>query len=212
MFCEKCGNQLPDTADFCPKCGNEFNIIMNTNANNNVDRNTVIFEVKPSFKFSYVVLPKLLKELIYLIPMIAIAIYFISTMNRMTAKLGNTSSISMTTYLPILLIIIGILLLKVVITLVKSVLEKKQYENYVYTFYSDRVIFRDSFLNVSEKELKYKYIREITKRQSFIQRYFNIGNIVLFSNAETGFVSGIFMINIENVDNVYKQIKEIINV
>lgn len=212
MFCEKCGNQLPDTADFCPKCGNEFNTMMNTNANTNVDRNTVIFEVKPSFKFSYVVLPKLLKDLIYLIPMIVIAIYFISTMNRMTARLGTTSSISMTTYLPMLLIIIGIPLLKVVITLVKSVFEKKQYENYVYTFYSDRVIFRDSFLNVSEKELKYKNIREITKRQSFIQRYFNIGNIVLFSNAETGFVGGVFMINIEDVDNVYKQIKEIINV
>ena len=74
MFCEKCGNQLPDTADFCPKCGNEFNTMMNTNANTNVDRNTVIFEVKPSFKFSYVVLPKLLKDLIYLIPMIVIAI------------------------------------------------------------------------------------------------------------------------------------------
>lgn len=24
MFCEKCGNQLADTADFCPKCGNEL--------------------------------------------------------------------------------------------------------------------------------------------------------------------------------------------
>lgn len=208
MFCEKCGNKLPDIADFCSNCGNK----LNTNTNNNVDRNTVMFEVKPSFKFSYVVLPKLLKDLIYLIPMIAIAIYFISTMNRMTTSQGNTSSISMITYVPVLLIIIGIPLLKVIITLVKSVFDKRQYENYVYTFYSDRVIFRDSFLNISEKELKYKNIREITKRQSFIQKCFNIGNIVLFSNAETGLAGGVFMINIEDVDNVYKQIKEIINV
>lgn len=206
MFCEKCGNKLPDIADFCSNCGNKLN------TNNNVDRNTVMFEVKPSFKFSYVVLPKLLKDLIYLIPMIAIAIYFISTMNRMTTSQGNTSSISMITYVPVLLIIIGIPLLKVIITLVKSVFGKRQYENYVYTFYSDRVIFRDSFLNISEKELKYKNIREITKRQSFIQKCFNIGNIVLFSNAETGLAGGVFMINIEDVDNVYKQIKEIINV
>lgn len=81
-----------------------------------------------------------------------------------------------------------------------------------YTFYNDRVVFRDSFLNVSEKELKYKNIREIAKRQTFIQRYFNIGNIVLFSNAETGFTSGVFMINIENVDDVYRKVKEITNV
>ena len=62
------------------------------------------------------------------------------------------------------------------------------------------------------RELKYRNIREITKRQTFIQRYFNIGNIVLFSNAESGFVNGVFMVHIEDVDDVYRKVKEIINV
>ena len=48
--------------------------------------------------------------------------------------------------------------------------------------------------------------------QKNIQRYFNIGNIVLFSNAESGFVNGVFMVHIEDVDDVYRKVKEIINV
>lgn len=95
---------------------------------------------------------------------------------------------------------------------IQVAINKKQYKNYTYDFYKTKVIYKDSFLNVSEKEVKYKYIREITMRQTFIQRYFNLGNIVLFTNAETGFGNGIFIKNIENVQEIYKQIKEITNV
>lgn len=48
----------------------------------------------------------------------------------------------------------------------------------------------------------------INKRQTFIQRYFNIGNIFLFSNSESGFASSVFI----DVDEVYKHVKEITNV
>ena len=54
MFCEKCGNQLPDTADFCPKCGNEFDSQVNI-INNVRNNNEVLLEVRPTFKFSYIV-------------------------------------------------------------------------------------------------------------------------------------------------------------
>lgn len=215
MFCEKCGNQLPDTADFCPKCGNEFynqGNAMNNSYGNARNNKEVLLEVRPTFKFAYIVLPKLLKELIVFIPFIIMMIYFISTMNRMTSSYGSSSSIGLSAFMPIILIFIGVPLLRILFVIGKAFLDKKQYQNYVYTFYGDRVVFRDSFLNVSEKELKYRNIREITKRQTFIQRYFNIGNIVLFSNAESGFVNGVFMVHIEDVDDVYRKVKEIINV
>lgn len=215
MFCEKCGNQLPDTADFCPKCGNEFynqGNTMNNNYENARNNKEVLLEVRPTFKFAYIVLPKLLKELIVFIPFIIMMIYFISTMNRMTSSYGSSSSIGLSAFMPIILIFIGVPLLRILFVIGKAFFDKKQYQNYVYTFYGDRVVFRDSFLNVSEKELKYRNIREITKRQTFIQRYFNIGNIVLFSNAESGFVNGVFMVHIEDVDDVYRKVKEIINV
>jgi len=216
MFCERCGNQLPDTADFCPKCGNEFSNqgnAMNNSYGNARNNKEVLLEVRPTFKFTYIVLPKLLKELIVFIPFIIMMIYFISTMNRMTSSYGySSSSIGLSAFMPIILIFIGVPLLRILFVIGKAFFDKKQYQNYVYTFYGDRVVFRDSFLNVSEKELKYRNIREITKRQTFIQRYFNIGNIVLFSNAESGFVNGVFMVHIEDVDDVYRKVKEIINV
>lgn len=216
MFCEKCGSQLPDTANSCPKCGNKIynndGNYMNNSYENTRNNNEVLLEVRPTFKFAYIVLPQLLKELIVLIPIIIFMIYFISTMNGMTSELSGDSSVIRSTFMPIILMFIGIPLLRILFVIGKAFFDKKQYQNYVYTFYNDRVVFRDSFLNVSEKELKYRNIREITKRQTFIQRFFNIGNIVLFSNAESGFVNGVFMVHIEDVDDVYRKIKEIINV
>ena len=79
MFCEKCGNKLPDNANFCPKCGNEFDeISTNNNVNNgtntNINKDEVIFEVKSTFKFSYIMLPKLIKYIIDMIPIIFIGV------------------------------------------------------------------------------------------------------------------------------------------
>ncbi len=95
---------------------------------------------------------------------------------------------------------------------ISYIFTKKQYDNYSYDFYKTKVIYRDSFLNVSEKEVKYKYIREVTMRQTIIQRIFNIGNIVLFTNAETGVGNGICIVNVQNVQEIYKKIKSTIDV
>ena len=111
------------------------------------------------------------------------------------------------------LIMGGCTLIAVLIVIaIKLVFNKLQYKHLEYNFYKTKVIFEDSFLNLSEKEVKYKYIREVTMRQSFIQRWFNIGNILLYTNAETGLGNGITIINVENVQDVYNKIKEIINV
>ena len=204
MFCEKCGSQLTDNTDFCLKCGTKFNTIT---SDNNLSNNEPIFEIRPTFKFFYVVLPKLLKHFIFIGLMIFIAIFFISSFSKMANSYSVNVNIS--TFMPVILVFLGIILIDIIIAVGKSIFEKKQYENCIYTFYNDRVVLKNNFLNVSEKELKYKNIREIAKRQTFIQKYFNIGNIFLFSNAETGIVSGVFMINIENIDDVYCKVKEI---
>ena len=88
MFCEKCGNQLPDTADFCPKCGNEFDSQVNI-INNVRNNNEVLLEVRPTFKFSYIVLPKLLKELIVLGIAISISIFSLLELNDLSIYIKN---------------------------------------------------------------------------------------------------------------------------
>ena len=111
-------------------------------------------------------------------------------------------------------LIFGIIFLLIfgIILGIKVAINKKQYANYTYDFYKTKVIYQDSFLNVSEKEVKYKSIREITMHQTFMQRYFNLGTILLFTNAETGYASGIGIPDVENVQDVYREIKSIINV
>lgn len=191
MFCEKCGAKLPDTADFCTNCG--INIVKNDKATQrNIEDTEIQLRVKPTFCFGYMVLPSLI---IYSILIIIFSLMFF----MISAITG------------IVIALISFILLALILG-IKTAIKKKQYDSYSYDFYKTKVIYKDSFLNLSEKEVKYKYIREVAMRQTFIQRFFNIGNIVLFTNAETGFGNGIFIMHVENVQDVYKSIKSIIDV
>lgn len=190
MFCEKCGTQLPESAEFCPNCGTSI-----ANAEKlaeKVSDTEIQLTVKPTFKFGYMVLPALI---IYGIIILIFGITFFS----ISIGVG-------------LIVMIVCFLFLIAILAIKAAINKKQYNNYSYDFYKTKVIYKDSFLNMSEKEVKYKYIREVTMRQTFIQRWFNIGSIILFTNAETGYGNGIYIMNVENVQDVYKNIKSIIDV
>lgn len=190
MFCEKCGTKLPDNAEFCTNCGEKVGGIINKTQK--VADTEIQLKVKPYYSFGYMVLPTLIGLLIC-----ALFMSFIMGM--------VSSTVGLITFLISLVVIAIILGIKVGIN-------KKQYENYTYDFYKTKVIYKDSFLNMSEKEVKYKYIREVTMRQTFIQRFFNLGTIILFTNAETGYGNGICIVNIQNVQETYKKIKEIIDV
>lgn len=191
MFCEKCGTQLPDTACFCTNCG--INIVKSIKTMKQSGEDTEIqLLVKPTFNFNYMVLPSAIMYSILII--IATAVFY---------------TISPTTGGVIALILFLILSLTLGI---QTAFNKKQYASCSYNFYKSKVVYKDNFLNLSEKEVKYKYIREVTMRQTFFQSFFNIGSIILFTNAETGLENGIHIKNVKDVKNLYRQIKEIINI
>ena len=191
MFCEKCGAKLEDDALFCTKCGAKVGA---SEANNQekVEDNEVKLKVKPKFKFWYMMFSTVCLFLIF-----ALMVVLPIGIAEPEAALGL-----FIVFFVILAVITGIIVF----------FKSKQYKHLTYDFYATKVIFEDSFLNLAKKEVKYKYIREVTMRQSFVQRWFNIGNIILYTNAETGIGNGIQIINVENVHDVYKQIKEIVNV
>ena len=194
MFCEKCGTKLPDEAEFCTNCGTRISDSKETPKEEpkKVVDNEIQLQVKPTYKFGYMALPSLL-----------IYIFLIAMVLLIFVNVDFFVGIAITAMFTIILgSIWGI----------QVAINRKQYKSYTYDFYKTKVIYKDSFLNVSEKEVKYKYIREITMRQTFIQRYFDLGNVILYTNAETGLGNGIFIKNISNVQEIYKQIKEITNV
>lgn len=191
MFCQKCGTKLPDDVLFCTNCGASING-GEPKTKEKVADNDVQLNVKPTFKLGYMVLPYIVT---YIILVVCMALPLIA-MNVGVAGV----------------IAVGILVVMAFIFAIASFFTKKQYANYSYDFYKTKVTYRDSFLNLSEKEVKYKYIREVTMRQTVFQRMFNIGTIILFTNAETGIGNGISIVNVENVQEVYKNIKKVIDV
>lgn len=196
MFCEKCGAKLEDDALFCTKCGTKIREGEKEKAKEEkVEDKEILLTVKPKFKFAYLTLPSLIVWLIMII--------FFAGIMEIAASEDGTSGVG----LAVGGVLIVILLL---IIAIKVAFQKTQYKKLTYNFYKTKVLFEDSFLNLSQKEVKYKYIREVTMRQSFIQRWFNIGNIILFTNAETGVDNGIRIVNVENVNEVYSKIKGII--
>lgn len=199
MFCEKCGVQLVNGATFCTNCGAKVNSNEGPNPQimekRPIEDNEVQLHVKPTYKFGYKVMPTIVWYwAIMLMILIPFLIFF-------GLGLGLVVFVSQ----------IVIFILYGVFYGIGVAVCKKQYDKYSYDFYKTKVIYRDSFLNVSEKEVKYKYIREVGMNQTFFQKFFNLGNISLHTNAEM-FGNGIFIRDVENVDEVYSKIRKIIEV
>ena len=192
MYCEKCGTKLHPNAEFCSNCGTKVITEKSTSSfEKNKDTETQL-RIQPTFKFNYLILPSLI---IYGTIIIIYSI-FIMTLNILIG---------------IITLIISYIFLGIILA-IKTAIIKQQYNSFYFDFYKTKIIYKDSFININEKEIKYKNIKEISMHQSFIQRFFNIGNIILYTNAETLYGNGIKIINVDNIKNIYKTIKKIMNI
>lgn len=198
MFCKNCGNKLEEDALFCTNCGARIN--ENTESKERILDNDIQLKVKPTYKIGYMIFAEI-TILAAIICIIAPLILMVIMIEINSVGDGTSSVISLQCGLILLIILYFIWL----------VFRKAQYDNYSYDFYNTKVIYKDGFFNKTEKEIRYKHIREVVMRESFFQRFFNLGTIILYTNAETGYGNGIYIQNIENVNDTYKKIKEIID-
>ena len=193
MFCKNCGAEMNDTARFCPKCGYDRMGEVTFAKREIAEDNRIRFQLKPKFNLPYKVITTLIRALIYL---------FI-------IRFCFTNLWEFLSEYPIkLLIFFGIMLLY---TIIKLILEKKQHDDLEYNFYTTKVEYKDGFLNKEEKELKYKYVREVTMHQSVLERMFDIGTISIYTNASSGNTNGIYIHCVKDVQQQYKILKQIID-
>ncbi len=204
MFCKKCGTEMSDNAKFCPKCGyarEENNNVQNSQ--NVVDDKTLKEKITPEFNLPYKAITTIGSAILY---------FFVIVFATDLYELMEDEP-------TFLLIGIGIAFVCVII---KLIFDNMQYKHLEYNFYATRVEYIDGFFNTEEKELKYKYVREVTMSQNIIERMFGIGTIRIFTNASSGYgnsrshynmigKNGIFIHCVENVKEQYQRVKQIID-
>lgn len=92
--------------------------------------------------------------------------------------------------------------------------QKKTYAKTEYCFYQTKLDYHEGFFTTEEKTIDYKNITEVTLVKGIVQKKYGLGTIVL-STPATGFASGrarsgIRVQDIPNADQVYQQIKDMI--
>lgn len=198
MFCGNCGTQMNDDAKFCGNCGTS---VVEVEGNEKVQTKTIIedntikFQLKPEFKVVYKLVQNIRNAIV-----LYIILGFMFGLHEILLEYPES--------LPVVIpMSIGIAVLYIV---GKMIFDKLQHKYIEYNFYTTKLEYKDGFLDREEKELKYKYVREVTMSQSILERLFNIGTIHIYTNA-TSSNNGIWIHCIENVQEQYKTIKQIID-
>ena len=204
MFCRKCGAEMSDTARFCSKCGND-RVDEQIKRREEVENNHIIFQLKPEFSVLYQLLSNIGNAIccMFFICFVFIDLYKLWFMYPSTLIIITTA-------------IMGIYVI------VKMIFGKMQHDNLEYNFYATKIEYKDGFLNKEEKEIKYKFIREVTMSQNLLERFCGLGTIKIFTNASIAefgeenhnsmkVINGIYIHCVDNVQEQYRIIKEIID-
>ena len=204
MFCKNCGAEMGESSRFCPRCGND-RMGGIQQKREIVEDNHIRYQVKPEFNLPYQILTTLWKAIIY--------VFFICFIFTNLYKLWFI-------YPTTLLITMGIVIVYIAI---KLIFGKMQYDDLEYNFYATKIEYKDGFINKEEKELKYKFVREVTMNQNILERLCDIGTIRIFTNASSGGYgysnkhnnmrgrNGIYIHCVRDVQSQYQLIKQIID-
>ena len=162
--------------------------------------------IKPNFVFSYVLLQGLVISIIFVL-------FGASSLHPVLSDKTNlnTSDVSvlMSIFFPLKLCLIEI----VIVTTLYTFWVFLTYRVTEYNFYKDYLTYKESFINIEEKDIKFSRIVEVNFRQNLFQRMFSIGTVILNTAATDGqrAGSGIKIKDLDEPRNYYLRIKEIVN-
>jgi len=79
----------------------------------------------------------------------------------------------------------------------------------VCSLYNSRLVYTKGWLKKKKKEIPFSEIEEISYKQGTIERYFNIGKIVIDKKSRIIFEKLIVIDSVKNVDQVFENIKNV---
>lgn len=204
MYCKNCGNKLNENDMFCGNCGHPTTLMQKEELDvlksheterTKVDDNTMLFQVKPTFKLGYRLLIHIrgLRVLLPVMLLFLIPLYGEGILKKIIDE--N----------PLSTIIFYIIFFIIIYVAIKTILDYFQYKELEYNFYNKKIVYKNGFLNKIEKEIQYKDIKEINTYEGVLERMFKLGIIIISTSASSA-GNGLLIHSVENVNEEYQKI------
>lgn len=204
MFCKECGTKIDDDAKFCSNCGTSTSLV-ETEKKATYDSGLPLITARPVF-IPWVTIASVIPIQIFM------TIWAGGFFGGFSMFGIEALGLDLPTWFPFVffasLAFFGIPFLT-------YYAKKKTYEKTEYKFFSDRLEFAEGFWTVENKTVKYRNVTEANLRKGVIQKKYGLGTIIL-STPASGFSqgrawSGIRIADIENPDQVYNKILQLID-
>lgn len=207
MFCPNCGTELPDDASFCTDCGSQLQAAQEQQPAQPDDGEPVL-TVKPVF-IPWLTVAQILPIQIFLTIW---AGGFLGGFSLAGIKLLDLNIPSWAPF-----VFWGGLVF-VSLPFLGYLIRKHTYDLTEYTFYRDRLEYKEGFLEAESKRVRYDNVVEASMKRGIIQKRYNLGTIHLKTpgggggDDNTGRSSGIKLANIPEPERVYETIQDLAGV
>jgi membrane protein YdbS with pleckstrin-like domain len=204
MYCKNCGAKLDNSAKFCSACGTP--VSSGTTGFGKISSDKPLLVLKPVF------IP-----LVTVLSILPVQIFFTIWGAGFFGGFGMFAVQALKLPLPpwFTFVFFGCLFF-FGIPIVTYLAAKNTYAKTEYRFYNDKLDYYEGFFTVEEKTINYKNITETNLMKGIFQKKYGLGTIFL-STPATGFQSssrarsGIRVSNIENPDDVYSKVKDLVS-
>lgn len=107
-------------------------------------------------------------------------------------------------------VIIATIIAAILVTLI-IILKSKRNKKYFYKFYTNKLVYKNTYFGNKAKEVNYNEFKEIRYNQTFIQSKFNLGEIYILTNNKNIFKKILTLKSIPNVEKNYERIVKLFN-
>jgi len=174
------------------------------------DKGEVLYELSPKFDFLYeLTMPtgrKMKNSFIYMIVFSIIEIVNILMKNVIESN-TNFEYI----YKVVNIFILVLLIFSILMFIARIVFQVLTYKGIKYTFYKDCMVYENNFLNQTKKTIEYSNIRELEIKRTLLDRIFNYGVIIIYTNAEKSYGSATIIYGVKDIQKHYDNIENIIH-